>query len=344
MVTLKTIAEEAGVSTVTVSNVIHKKYGKVSPEKLELINEIIKKYNYVPNANARSLASKKSHIIGIIIPYVPEDQNFLSSPYNMEIVGVLETAIRGKGYFTMIRSVGNVTEAIPIMQSWNVDGAIILGASEGDVEYAMQELTLPVVFVDSYSNCPHINVGVEDERGGYLATRFLINNGHKKIWFAGPYVNKDGKGVIQERYRGYIHALKENNLLSEARWINAYSTEYSCGIEVGKEIANEKEHPTAVFVTSDIVALGITEGLRLSGISVPDEISVVGFDNLPEGQYAFPKLTSISQNIPKKGKLVAKTLFDIMEKHDLGEADVRSFSLDEKIGIELIERGSVKSI
>ena len=344
MVTLKTIADEAGVSTVTVSNVIHKKYGKVSPEKIDLINSIIAKYNYVPNANARSLASKKSKIIGIIIPYVDESDNFLSSPYNMEIVGVLESEIRGRNYFTMIRSASSVTEAIPIIKSWNVDGAIILGASEGDVELTMKELSLPIIFVDSYSDCNHINVGVEDEKGGYLATRFLISNGHKKIWFVGPELSEDGKGVIEERFRGYMRALKESNLQGEKKWVYAHRTQYNCGIDVGKAIAFEKDRPTAVFATSDIVALGITEGLRLSGVNVPEDISVVGFDNLPEGQYAYPKLTTVCQNIQEKGKLVAKTLFDVLEKDAAREIDIKNYRLDEKIGVELVERNSVRSL
>lgn len=344
MVTLKTIAAEAGVSTVTVSNVIHKRYGKVSPEKIELINAIIEKYNYVPNANARSLASKKSKIIGIVIPYVGDEENSLLSPYNMEIVGALEKEIRNRDYFTMIRTAGTVTEAIPVMKSWNVDGVIVLGASEGDVELAMKELSLPIVFVDSYSDCTHINVGVEDEKGGYLATRFLISNGHKKIWFVGPELSPEDNGVVGERYRGYLKALEQSNLLGEEKWVYAHKTEYNCGIEVGKTIAFEQDRPTAIFATSDIVALGITEGLRLSGLQVPEDISVVGFDNLPEGQYAYPKLTTVSQNLDKKAKMVAATLFDVLEKMDDEEIDLRKYNVDERIGVELIERNSVRSV
>lgn len=344
MVTLKTIADEAGVSTVTVSNVIRKKYSKVSPEKVELINEIIKKYNYVPNANARSLASKKSNIIGIIIPYVGDNDNFLSSPYNMEIFGVLEREIRKRGYFAMIRTVSTVAEATPIMKSWNVDGAIILGANASDVEFIKAELSFPMVFVDSYSSCPHVNVGVDDENGGYLATRFLINNGHRKIWFVGPEVDAAIDSVIQQRYKGYIRALEESNIEQEKRWMFAHSTNYECGINVGKAIAFEKERPTAVFATSDIVALGIIEGLRLSGLSVPDEISVMGFDNLPEGQYAYPKLTSISQNIPIKGHMVANALFEVIDSQTENAIDLSSFNRGEKIQVDLVERNSVKNI
>ena len=103
MARLKDIASEAGVSIVTVSNVINGNYKKVSDKKIREIQEIIRKYDYVPNATARSLAAKKSNIIGVVIPYVTKNENFLQSPYNAQVLSVIEKAVRGKEYYLMVR-------------------------------------------------------------------------------------------------------------------------------------------------------------------------------------------------------------------------------------------------
>ena len=338
MVTLKTIAEEAGVSTVTVSNVIHKNYKKVSAENVEKINRIIEKYHYVPNATARSLAMKKSMIIGIVIPNVGEDDNFLKSPYNAEMLGILEKEIRMRGYYVMIRSVNAALDAVPLIRNWNVDGVIILGATAKDVPVINKTLSLPVMFVDTYSSGNQFsNVGINEEKGGYLATRYLINLGHKDIWFAGPDISTEG--VIQSRYIGYEKALQESGIENYKRYIKAKDTSYECGIEIGKKIAFTKENVTAVFATADILAIGIMEGLRLSGKRIPEDISVVGFDNLPESQYAWPKLTTITQNIPQKAAEVVKELFRLLEKEN-----EETEYIQERMDVEIVERNSVRGI
>lgn len=343
LVTLKTIAEEAGVSTVTVSNVIHKNYKKVSAENIEKINRIIEKYHYVPNATARSLAMKKSMIIGIVIPNVGEDDNFLKSPYNAEMIGILEKEIRMRGYYVMIRSVSAALDAVPLIRNWNVDGVIILGATSKDVPVINKALSLPVMFVDTYSSENRFsNVGVNDEKGGYLATRYLVNQGHEDIWFVGPDIQSEG--VIRSRYLGYEKAMQESGLESHTQHVYAKTTSYECGVEVGKEIAFAKGTVTAVFVTADILAIGIMEGLRLSGKRIPEDISVVGFDNLPEAQYAWPKLTTITQNIPQKAAAIAEELFRLLEKENGDKKNMESEYIQKQMDVEIVERNSVKGI
>lgn len=338
VVTLKTIAKEAGVSTVTVSNVIHKNYKKVSAENVEKIEKIIEKYHYVPNATARSLAMKKSKIIGIVIPNVSGDDIFLKSPYDAVMLSILEKEIRKRGYYVMIRSVSAALDAVPLIRNWNVDGVIILGATAKDVPVIQSALALPVVFVDTYSTeCSFSNVGVDDEKGAYLATRYLINCGHEDIWFVGPDICQEG--VIQSRYRGYEKALQESGLTDCARHVYAESTSYECGIELGKQIAFAKEDVSAVFVTADILAIGIMEGLRLSTKRVPEDISVVGFDNLPEAQYTWPKLTTVSQNIPQKAVVVVEELFRLLKMEN-----TESEHIQKQMDVELVERNSVKTI
>lgn len=336
MITLKDIAKEAGVSMVTVSNVINGKHKKVSSEKLALINSIIDKYNYTPNATARSLVKKESKIIGIVIPNVQCDDNFFKSPYNAEIIGVLERIVRMNDYYLMIRCVQDCKDSVPLIKTWNVDGVIFLGARKDDVLSIKKEIKLPMVFIDTYLESEgFVNVGADDYKGGYLATSYLISRGHEKILFASPHISYGG--VIEERYLGYKDAMIENNLSDNVNNILAVFTSYDCGIEVGKTIAFMKEKYTAIVATADILALGIMEGLSLSGKRVPENISIIGFDNLPECKYSSPKLTTISQNISQKAEVAAEFLIKMIQGKELPIKN-------KKMDVELIERQSVKTL
>lgn len=333
MVTLKTIAMEAGVSVATVSNVIHENYKKVSAKNIEKIKKIIEKYNYVPNSNARSLALKKSMIIAIVIPYVAKEDSFLNSPYNAEIVGVLEKVIRDSGYYTMVRSVQISREAISLLHTWNVDGVIFLGADKQDIGEIQKKVKIPVMFVDTYAEGEEFsNVGVEDEYGGYIATKYLLNRGHENIWFVGPQAEEEG--VVKKRFQGYEQALKEAGLSGNSHHLFARVTSYECGVELGKQIAGAERQVTGVFASADILAIGIMEGLHLCGKKVPEEVSVIGFDDLPVGRYCWPKLTTISQNTVVKATLIAEALLAMVKEEE--EKFIRK-----TVKVNLIERDSV---
>ena len=334
--TLKDIAKEAGVSTVTISNVINGNHDKVSKETIKRVEKIIEKYNYRPNATARSLAMKESKIIGVVIPNIGEDENFLQSPYNAEVLGVLERFVRKKGYYLMIRCVKSCKEVIPLFATWNVDGLIFIGAYAEEAEEIQKRMKLPMVFMDTYANSGTIaNVGADDFKGGYLSTKYMISRGHKNIAFAGPDINSPG--VIRERFIGFEKAMQERDLQVKQSCIFCADTRYELGVEVGKQIAFSEEKITAVVSMSDVLALGIMEGLRLSGKIVPDDVSVIGFDNLPECRFSSPQLTTIAQNIEKKAEKAAEYLFSMIQTKE-------SIYVDEKIDVEVVERQTVKML
>lgn len=336
MVTQKDIAREAGVSSVTVSNVINGNYHKVSEENIKRIQDLIKKYNYTPNATARSLAKKESQIIGVVIPNIGDEDNFLQSPYNAEVLGVLERVIRVNGYYMMVRCVGGCKEIIPLLTTWNVDGVIFLGSYKSDAVEIRKQMKIPMIFLDTYlGDVPAASVKADDFKGGYLATKYLISMGHKDILLAAPEIH--GDSVIPRRYQGYETAMKEHGLEENVRWQYTEFTTYDCGVEVGKKIAFLDAVPTAVFATADIVALGIIEGLRLSGKLVPEDISVVGFDNLAEGRYSNPQLTTVSQNITLKAEIAANSLFEMIKLKEEKQ-------VDESVDVEIIERQSVRRL
>lgn len=333
---LKTIAQKAGVSTATVSNVINGNYHKVSRETIERVQKIIEETNYKPNATARSLVSKKSNIIGVVLPNIGENQSFSVNPHYAHLLALLEQYIRNQGYYMMLRCVQQSKDSIPMLSSWNVDGIVFLGTFRSEVEEIKQRLTIPAVFIDTYAEDMDIaNVGVDDYKGGYLSAQYLLSKGHRKIAFVGPSIEM--LDVMQHRYEGFRDACAENGVELERKHIYISNTLYDSGVRAGKRIAASGTDYTAVAVMSDIAAFGVMEGLRIGGKRIPEDISVIGFDNLLECQYSYPRLTTISQNIEQKAEKAGKLLFAMIRKEPTAESW-------EKNDVCVVERNSVRDL
>lgn len=333
---LKTIAKEAGVSTATVSNVINGNYHKVSKETIEKVLRIIEANNYKPNATARSLASKQSKIIGVVIPYVGPDDDFAMSPYNAQMLSLLENYIRKQGYYLMARCVGQVEEVVPLFSTWNVDGMILFGVYKHEVQEIKKKLKVPTVYIDTYAEEYEIsNVGINDYKGGYLLAKYLLGKGHREIAFAGPSIQSPG--VINERYRGFCDACREAGVTVTPDHIFEGFTNYQNGVSIGTKIGCDHIAFTAVATMSDVLAFGIMEGLKLCGKRIPDDVSVIGFDNLRECDYSTPKLTSISQNLPQKALAVGEQLFSMIQTGETMPANI-------VVDVEIVERQSVKEL
>ena len=333
---LKTIAQRAGVSTATVSNVINGNNHKVSEETRRRVNEIIKETNYKPNALARSLAKKESRIIGLVIPYLGADEDFFTNPYNAHMIASIERYIRARDYYLMLRCVGDPAEIVPLLSSWNVDGAFFLGIYKEEVRQILKQLDIPLVFFDTYAPGEKIvNVGIEDYRGGYLMARYLIGKGHKKLALVTPDVSSEG--VIKERYRGFTDACKEAGISFKPGNIYYADTTYKDAMQIGQDIAFGGGQYTAVACMSDIVAFGVTEGLRQCGLRIPYDISVMGFDNLPDCDFMVPKLTSVAQDFELKAGRAGDYLFRMID----GERDL---VVDERQPIRVVERQSVRDL
>ena len=182
MSTLKKIAEEAGVSIMTVSNVINGNHSKVSAKTIQKVNEIIRKYNYSPNLNARSLLKKSSRLIAVFFNTYSDSQNYFEDPYLSRLFGELESSLRMAGYFTIIRSIKKNENPAFILQSWNVDGAIFLNQQTKEMVSEIKSSSkCPLVFIDTYPSkgTDSLSVCTNDFKGGYIATKYLIEEGHK---------------------------------------------------------------------------------------------------------------------------------------------------------------------
>ena len=333
---LKMIAKRAGVSAVTVSNVINGKHHKVSRETIERVQQIIRETGYQPNATARSLIKKQSRIIGVVIPHVERDQPASLSPYNSQMMALLECEIRQRGYYQMSCCVPRCKDAVPSIATWNVDGAVILGAFEDDVEELHKLLNIPAVYLDAYLHARSVHtVCVDDEQGGYLAARHLIERGHRSIAFVAPAYTAES--VICHRYRGFVRAFQERNLpLPEDHYFTA-DTLFESGIAAGRMIAEKENTFTGIVTAADVVAFGVIEGLRACGKRVPEDVSVIGFDDIPACRYTYPQLTTVSQHMEEKARRAVELLFSLIEPDEPGP-DSRT------VPVELIERGTVRRI
>lgn len=336
MVTLKDIAREANVSVTTVSNVIHGNYKRVAPETVEKIKMIIERDNYVPNMTARSLVNKLSKIIGVINHVVPEKTgNFISDPFHSVVIEGIEKKLREKGYYMMIRTVYSEEDLFSLLRNWNIDGLIIIGLFQDDFFEKLTKANIPFVLIDSYiDNKKVLNIGLDDCRGGYLATKYLIDKGHRNIVFASPIIKKNG--VVEERLIGYKMALKEASIPFEDK--NVYQQEITIteGIELGHKLSRRTDI-TAVFATADILAAGIISGLMEEGKSVPEDVSIVGFDDLYISSLTAPRLTTIHQDPQEKGKVAVETLVSVIEGSSIENNNI-------VLPVSIVERNSVKQI
>ncbi len=331
---LKDIASLAGVSSATVSNVLNGNTSKVSQETRERIEKIIKDVDYKPNAMARSLAKKESKIIGLVVPYVGPDEDFLMNPYYVQMIAALEHYVRNKDYYLMLKCVPDCRSVIPFLSSWNVDGAFFLGVMSKDVEEIKQALDAPTVFLDTYVDTKDIvNIGLDDYRGGYLSAKYLIGKGHTKFALLCP--DYSVPGVVQERYKGFMAACKECKVPFSEDDIYRTDTAYQSAINLGMDIVMAHKGYTAIATMSDIVAFGLIEGIRQCGYSVPNDFSVIGFDNLPQCEYMAPGLTTIAQDFEQKAKAAGDGLFALLSREENPYKDIH-------LPVKIIERQTVK--
>jgi len=332
-VTLKDIAEKAGVSKATVSNVINGNRQKVSEQKAHAIQRLIDTLGYVPNHSARSLSNRSSKIISLIV-HTDRDRNVLEDPYTAAFAGALLQLLQQRDYFGMIRCTSGYNDILKNLRSWNVDGVIFFGTFDKDIRDMQERADIPFVFTDSYSSVRRINnVGIDDFKGGMLAAEHLAGHGHRQIAFFAP--NPVSSEVDAQRKEGFAYALSKHGVALPER--NCFMASASQGDAMAESLLSLPEKVTGVFVTADICAIALIEALERRGVKVPKDVSVIGFDDIPASRLITPKLTTVQQDIPLK----ARYAVDILMRH-LKEpaAPTENVILD----VTLIPRGSVASI
>ena len=336
MVTLKDIAAEAGVSITTVSNVVHRKSSRVSPELVEKIWAIIEREHYVPNMTARTLVNAESFIIGVVTHMTPQNiGSTMSDPFLGTFVAGIEARTREEGYFLMIRSVKDARALESLSTSWRLSGVILTGMFQDEFFTRVKALGIPFVLIDSYLDQTDVyNIGREDETGGYIATKHLLENGHRVIAFASPTIRESG--VVEKRFLGYRRALAEYGVPFDPSLVYTQEMFVEEGKRLGHLLADRPEI-TGIFASADILAAGIMTGLREKGVSVPQDKSIVGFDDNYLCQLTNPCLTTIHQDAEQKGFLAVEMLLAQLRHEPIAEHSII-------LPVSLIERESVRNL
>lgn len=336
MVTIKDIAQAVGVSATTVSNVINGKSGRVSADTIEKINQAIDELGYVPNMSARSLVSSSSKVIGFINHVVTDkDSNFMEDPFLAKFTGIIEHVLREHGYYFMIRTVETADDLKSFLRTWNIDGLFLAGIFNDSFFKEIKKLRVPMVLVDSYVNSNKIcNVGLDDFGGSRLSTEHLINNGHRKIAFASPRI-QDG-GVLMERLLGYKAALTAASIPFDENLV------FECGMNLkGTEHVAEyiASHPevTGLVTTADYLAGNIIANLHKLHVNIPEDISVIGFDDLDICNLLSPPLTTVHQDMDLKGRTAVNFMLSILENPSKIPESI-------KLPTIIFERDSIKKI
>ncbi len=344
MITIKEIASTLGVSTTTVSNVIHGKTKEVSPQTVEKVKDYLREVHYVPNINARNLAQNRSKIIGVVLMlYAYNDVNIFKDPFVSELIGALESSISDAGYFMMLYISDDADQVINYISTWNVDGIVMFAINDEAGLKVSRHYKKPIVFIDSYvenerksrnTKAPFVNIAINDEEAVYEAVQYLISRGHKKIAF----LSRNMMGTDKLRYRGYLRAMDDAGLKAgDEDAIIARSNNYDETESVYEKLTGKASRYTAVFCCSDTSAVLLINALEKKGIHVPDDVSVIGFDDNADAQLSRPALTTIRQDINLKGKKAVESLLSMINGTVFTSQNI-------VLGTKLIERGSVRDI
>ena len=334
-ITIKEVAKEAGVSTATVSYVMNGK--KNIPEATrEQVLAASQKLGYVSNYSARSMRMNRSNLIGVIIPQTePGSQMVFENPFYSEILSSIEYCARLSGYHVIVSGTNADENYLKLAQQRNLDGIIIIGMYKEPSYPELRASRIPIVLVDSYTDDHYFHtIRINDRHAGYIATRHLIENGHRKIAFLSGAI-KEG-GVMKLRLAGYFDALDEYGIPHEERYLLTENISFDSGRRLARRMAQTLD-VTAAFCTADILAVGVIKELNESERLIPSRYSVVGVDNLSIARYSIPGLTTVGQNIYSKGEKAVEMILNAIADPSAGKQEF-------VLPITLVERESVRNI
>ncbi|MCO1594399.1 LacI family DNA-binding transcriptional regulator [Micromonospora sp. RHAY321] len=305
-VTISAIAREAGVSVPTVSRVLNGR-SDVAPGTRERVEELLRHHGY---RRRTSRTVQPAGLVDLVF-------NDLDSPWAVEIIRGVEDVGHAAGVGTVVSAIHRQSTAarqwLQNLRARATDGVIFVTSHVSPPLYAqLRRLNVPVVVVDP-AGVPAIDVptiGATNWAGGLAATEHLLSLGHRRIGFvAGP------THLLCSRARldGYRAGLEAAGLPLEEHLLRPGDFYHASGFAAGSSLLDLDEPPTAIFAASDQMAFGVYEAIRQRGLLVPGDVSVVGFDDLPEARWASPPLTTVRQPLVEMGRLAARTVLRLAQ-------------------------------
>lgn len=313
------VAKASGVSPATVSRVLNDSGYPVKEEVKEKVRKTAKELNYTPNLLGKYLKTRETKDVGVIVPNI-------SNSYYTHLLQGIQDYLNKKEYATILCSSCNDVELerknLNLLLQKQVKGILIASIDENNKALRMAlESGIDILVMEQDADLDCDKVGFDFFRGGYLATEYLIQNGHKEIVFAGARPDRYSRKEIQ---RGFRACMEKYGLEWKEKMILAHyeeeDSEEFLEVRVGRTCAGKilkmEKRPTACFCMNDIVAIGLMNEMMKRGVRIPEDFSVIGFDNIEFCQLYFPRLTTIDQSGYGLGKASAKMLISRMEGAD----------------------------
>lgn len=323
------IANELGLSTATVSNVLHGKTKKISDETVKRVERKLEESGYISNMASTLLARNNSRIIGVIINnHEKYEGRVLQDPFISSAINYLSDEIEKNGYFMMIKKTKNIMDVVEFASMWNLDGMIVLSFCENEYQDLRDHIRVPFVVYDGFMDCPVriSNVTIDDYDGGRQVGQYLKDMGHKKVLC----IADNDMCMDLERYNGLCEGL---GYKADFLMIPMQKDER---MAFYADNAKKLREYTAIFAVSDYYAVEVMNHLKAAGVKVPDDISIVGYDGSQLCQCVVPKLTSVWQDNAYRAKVAMETLVKMI--------DNSKFSANVCVPVKLIEGDSVKKI
>jgi LacI family transcriptional regulator len=330
-ITIRDVARTAGVSVSTVSRVLNDK-DDVAPETYEKVQIVIRRLGYTSSLAARSMRSRRTNVIGLIMP----DVEF---PFAIEVMKGVNRAITQHGYEFIVYTGGEIRNEstaererryISLLNSSITDGIILVTPATTHFSTAS-----PVVVVDPNSQGPPCPAVIATNRAAALnVMEYLIGLGHRRIGFV---TGRLGLESAVRRLEGYKDGLRQAGIAQDPDLIQIGDYTEKVGYACGQRLVSLANRPTAIFAANDQSALGVYRAVEEAGLEIPKDISVVGFDNIPEAAHAKPGLTTVDQFIDQMGRVAAEQLIDLIQ----GKAQE---SETRKMPTQLVVRDSCRAL
>lgn len=323
MWTIAQVAQQAGVSVATVSRVINGS-GTVSPATQERVRCAIEKLEYRPNVWGRSLRRRESRMVLILVPNV-------SNPFYSPIISGVEDALRPKGYHTMLCVTGVADGRrrafLELLHNGQADGAVLMDVTQNDKLTAELAAQYPIVQCCEYCSDPRVShVSIDNLAAAREGVDHLIALGHRQIGFVG---STNRFISTQQRREGYEQALAAAGLPTAPEYVALADDDYSfsCGVQAAGTLLDLPRRPTALFCISDVLALGAVRAAEERGLSIPRDLTVIGFDGVEYATMFRPQLTTVGQPCYQLGQAAGELLFEQLGGAEGGRADVLSHKL-----------------
>lgn len=319
-VTIKDIAKEAGISPGAVSQILNNKPCRISEENKQRVKEIAAKHRYVVNQTARALVTQRSYTIGLIVPDI-------QNTFFAQLARVLERVCRERGYFLMFANSDDVFQndlkLLSSFESRGVDGIFLIRSNESyrhedELSRRLQKMAVPYVMVDRPFfgfACDH--VCFDNRLGGYQATKYLLDKGHREI--ACIYLD-DVRGNGANRLAGYLDALHEQGIEPPKDYLIPGDNRVQGGYNAVEQVL--KSGATAVLVCNDMMTLGFLRGLRERRYKVPDDISVVSYDNSLREFLLDMSLTTVTMDLDLLAQRAAEVMIGRIEKKHIRAQEI----------------------